>query len=391
MQFLNVVIVVIFCLFVMEVWCWLEGVIFLFECLLINVSQVVFVQLLFELLCCVMVDVLLQQVDVYLYGLVFGCLMLCDVVVWDWLCDYGGMIWFVQVVIMQGCNQVFCVVMQMLVGLGDQIILLLLWYFNYKMWLDMQGIGVVGLYCGQGMIFDVVEVEKLLIDRICVIVLVSFNNFLGVEYLVEILCVFMMLVCVCGIVLIFDEIYCDFDSCDGVLYDLFIDFDWVDMLIYFYSFFKVYCLIGYCVGVLIVSEVCMVQVEKFLDIVVICVSQIGQIGVEWGMVYLGDWLVGEWVEILVWCVVMQVVMVDLLGWQVKGCGVYFVWVEYLFDMVLDQLVKCFVVDVGVLMLFGMMFMLDGDVQGVWYLCIVFVNVDVQGIVVFVGWFVVFCF
>ncbi|MTH65022.1 aminotransferase [Paracoccus shanxieyensis] len=369
---------------VMEARRWLEGVTFPPERPLINVSQAAPVQPPPEPLRRAMADALLQQADAHLYGPVLGRPTLRDAVARDWSRDYGGTIRPAQVAITQGCNQAFCAVMQTLAGPGDQIILPLPWYFNHKMWLDMQGIGAVGLHCGQGMIPDAAEAEKLLTDRTRAIVLVSPNNPSGAEYPAETLRAFMTLARARGIALILDETYRDFDSRDGAPHDLFTDPDWADTLIHLYSFSKAYRLTGHRVGALIASEARMVQVEKFLDTVAICASQIGQIGAEWGMAHLGDWLAGERAEILARRAAMQAAMADLPGWQVKGCGAYFAWVEHPFDMASDQLAKRLVADAGVLMLPGTMFMPDGDAQGARHLRIAFANVDAQGIAALAG-------
>lgn len=200
----------------------------------------------------------------------------------DWSAAYGGTIRPAQVAITQGCNQAFCAAIQTLAGPGDQVILPLPWYFNHKMWLDMQGIGAVGLHCGQGMIPDASEAERLITPRTRAIVLVSPNNPSGAEYPAETLRAFLDLARSRGLALILDETYRDFDSREGAPHDLFADPEWSDTLIHLYSFSKAYRLTGHRVGALITSESRMVEVEKFVDTVAICASQLGQIGALWG-------------------------------------------------------------------------------------------------------------
>ncbi len=45
-----------------------------------------------------------------------------------------------NVLITAGCNQAYCLTTLSLVKAGEEIILPLPYYFNYQMWLDMQGI-----------------------------------------------------------------------------------------------------------------------------------------------------------------------------------------------------------------------------------------------------------
>jgi len=364
---------------VMEARRWLDGVTFTPDRPLINVSQAAPVDPPPEPLRRAMADAALNQPDAHFYGPVLGRGELREAVARDWSAAYGGSIRAGQVAITQGCNQAFCAAIQSLAGAGEEIILPLPWYFNHKMWLDMQGIRAVGLHCGQGMIPDVAEAARLITDRTRAIVLVSPNNPSGAEYPAETLRAFFELARSRGIGLIVDETYRDFDSRSGAPHGLFADPDWGDTLIHLYSFSKAYRLTGHRIGALIASETRMVEVEKFLDTVAICASQIGQIGAAWGMEHLGDWLAGERVEILNRRRAMAEGMAALDGWKVKGCGAYFAWVEHPFDLPSPELAKRLVREAGVLLLPGTMFMPEGDAEGARHVRIAFANADVAGI------------
>ncbi|MFO1140017.1 MAG: aminotransferase [Paracoccus sp. (in: a-proteobacteria)] len=369
---------------VMEARRWLEGVVFPPDRPLINVSQAAPVDPPPEPLRRAMADAALNQPDAHFYGPVLGRTELREAVARDWNRDYGGDIRAGEVAITQGCNQAFCAAIQTLAAPGDEIILPLPWYFNHKMWLDMQGIRTVGLHCGQGMIPDAAEAAKLITDRTRAIVLVSPNNPSGAEYPAEVLRAFLELARSRGIALIVDETYRDFDSRDGAPHDLFTDPDWRDTLIHLYSFSKAYRLTGHRVGALIASPARMVEVEKFLDTVAICAAQIGQIGATWGMAHLGDWLAGERAEILARRRAMAEGMAALPGWRVKGCGAYFAWVEHPFDMASPDLARELVRKAGVLLLPGTMFMPEGDPEGASHVRIAFANADRDGIATLMG-------
>ena len=364
---------------VMEARRWLEGVVFPPDRPLINVSQAAPVDPPPEPLRRAMADAALNQPDAHFYGPVLGRTELREAVARDWNRDYGGDIRAGEVAITQGCNQAFCAAIQTLAAPGDEIILPLPWYFNHKMWLDMQGIRTVGLHCGQGMIPDAAEAAKLITDRTRAIVLVSPNNPSGAEYPAEVLRAFLELARSRGIALIVDETYRDFDSREGAPHDLFTDPDWRDTLIHLYSFSKAYRLTGHRVGALIASPARMVEVEKFLDTVAICAAQICQIGATWGMAHLGDWLAGERAEILARRRAMAQGMAALPGWRVKGCGAYFAWVEHPFDMASPDLARDLVRKAGVLLLPGTMFMPEGDPEGARHVRIAFANADQAGI------------
>lgn len=364
---------------VMEARRWLEGVTFAPDRPLINVSQAAPVEPPPEPLRRAMADAALNLPDAHFYGPVLGRAELREAVAKDWSHAYGGEIRAGQVAITQGCNQAFCAAIQTLAGAGDEIILPLPWYFNHKMWMDMQGIRSVGLHCGQGMIPDAAEAAKLINDRTRAIVLVSPNNPSGAEYPAETLRAFFDLARSRNLALIVDETYRDFDSRSGAPHALFADPDWGDTLIHLYSFSKAYRLTGHRIGALIASDARMVEVEKFLDTVAICASQIGQIGAAWGMENLGDWLAGERAEILARRAAMEEGMATLHGWKVKGCGAYFAWVEHPFDLPSPELARRLVREAGVLLLPGTMFMPEGDAQGARHVRIAFANADRAGI------------
>ena len=364
---------------VMEARRWLEGVTFPPDRPLINVSQAAPVEPPPEPMRRAMAQAVLDRPDAHLYGAVLGRSELREAVARDWSAAYGGSIDPAQVAITQGCNQAFCAAIQTLAGPGDEIILPVPWYFNHKMWLDMQGIRTVPLRCGQDMVPDPQDAARLVTDRTRAIVLVSPNNPSGAEYPAEVLRGFFDLARSRGLALIVDETYRDFDSRAGAPHDLFTDPDWPDTLIQLYSFSKAYRLTGHRTGALIASPARMVEVEKFLDTVAICASQIGQIGAAWGMANLRDWLAGERAEILARRDAMARGMAALPGWRVKGCGAYFAWVEHPFDLASPDLARRLVSEAGVLALPGTMFMPDGDAEAARHLRIAFANVDAEGI------------
>ncbi|WP_199260670.1 aminotransferase [Paracoccus binzhouensis] len=364
---------------VMEARRWLEGLVFPPERPLINLSQAAPVEPPPEALRRAMAEAALERPDAHLYGPVLGRPELREVVARDWSRAYAGTIRPDEVAITQGCNQAFCAAIQTLARAGDEVILPTPWYFNHKMWLDMQGIRAVPLRCGPGMLPDAEAAARLISDRSRAIVLVSPNNPSGAEYPAELLRAFFDLARSRGLALILDETYRDFDAREGAPHDLFADPDWGNTLIHLYSFSKAYRLTGHRVGALIASPARMAEVEKFLDTVAICAGQIGQIGAAWGMANLREWLAGERAEILARRNAMARGMAALPGWRVKGCGAYFAWVEHPFDMPAPELAQRLLHQAGVLLLPGTMFMPEGDPEAARHLRIAFANADRDGI------------
>lgn len=315
----------------------------------------------------------------HLYGPVLGLPELRAEIAAQWSAGYGGAVAPGQVAITQGCNQAFCAVMATLAGAGDNVILPTPWYFNHKMWLDMQGVAALPLPTGPGLIPDADDAAALITDRTRAIVLVSPNNPGGAEYPAATLAAFRDLARARGIALIVDETYRDFDSRTGRPHDLFADPDWADTLIQLYSFSKAYRLTGHRVGAVVASAARLAEVEKFLDTVAICPSQLGQIAALWGMRNLGQWVAGERDEILARRAAMVAGFPGLPGWRLLGCGAYFAYAEHPFAAGSPDVAREILRQQAVLMLPGTMFMPDTDPAGARQMRIAFANVDAAGI------------
>ncbi len=364
---------------VMEARRWLDGVTFPPDRPLINVSQAAPVDPPPLALRQALADAALHDDAAHLYGPVLGLPALRAEISAQWSMAYGGVIAPDQVAITQGCNQAFTAVMSTLAGSGDEVILPTPWYFNHKMWLDMQGVTAVPLPCGAGLIPDPEHAASLITPRTKAIVLVSPNNPGGAEYPAEIVASFRDLARQNNLALIIDETYRDFDSRIGAPHDLFADPDWPDVLIHLYSFSKAYRLTGHRVGAIVAATDRLAQVEKFLDTVAICPSQLGQIGALWGMRNLSQWVAGERAEILRRRAAMIQGFQSLEGWSLLGCGAYFAYAEHPFALPSDQFARRLVTDAGILMLPGTMFQPAGSPAGKRQLRIAFANIDVAGI------------
>ncbi|MDO9637903.1 MAG: aminotransferase [Pseudotabrizicola sp.] len=369
---------------VMEARRWLQGVTHPADRPLINVSQAAPVEPPPLALRQAIADAALTNDAAHLYGPVLGLPELRAEIAGQWSALYGGSIDAAEVAITQGCNQAFTAVMSTLAGAGDEVILPTPWYFNHKMWFDMQGVHTVPLDTGPTLIPDADLARQLITPKTRAIVLVSPNNPGGVEYPAQTLTDFRDLCRTHGIALIVDETYRDFDSrhsveLGGRPHDLFADPDWSDTLIHLYSFSKAYRLTGHRVGAVVASTSRLAEVEKFLDTVAICPGQLGQIAALWGMRNLGQWVAGERDEILSRRRAMIDGFAQLDGWQLLGCGAYFAYVAHPFDLPSDQLCKRLVSEASILMLPGTMFQPAGSAAGRQQIRIAFANVDAAGI------------
>ncbi|MCU0826171.1 MAG: aminotransferase [Tabrizicola sp.] len=364
---------------VMEARRWIQGVTFPADRPLINVSQAAPVESPPMGLRQALAEAALDDPNAHLYGPVLGLPSLREEIAAQWSAAYGGDIAPAQVAITQGCNQAFTAVMATLAGAGDEVILPTPWYFNHKMWLDMTGVRAVPLDTGATLIPDAAQAERLITGKTRAIVLVTPNNPGGVEYPAETLAAFRDLARAHGLALIIDETYRDFDSRSGRPHELFADPDWAGTVIQLYSFSKAYRLTGHRVGAIVASTDRLAEVEKFLDTVAICPSQLGQIGALWGMRNLSQWVAGERDEILARRRAMTDGFTALDGWKLLGCGAYFAYVEHPFDMASDALCKRLVTEASLLMLPGTMFQPEGSAAGKRQIRIAFANVDAGGI------------
>jgi aspartate/methionine/tyrosine aminotransferase len=366
---------------VMEARRWITGRTFPSDRPLLNLSQAAPVEPPPEEMRQAMADALLTNPASHLYGPVLGMPELREEVARRWSQDYDGEISAMQVAITSGCNEAFAAVMATLAGSGDEVILPTPWYFNHKMWLDMMGVKAVPLPTGPGLIPSAELAATLVNRRTRAIVLVSPNNPGGAEYPAEVLHAFLNLARACGVALVVDETYRDFDSRDGAPHQLFNDPDWADTLIHLYSFSKAYRLTGHRVGAVVADIRRLDEVEKFLDTVTICPSQIGQIGALWGMQHLRRWVAGERGEILARRRALAKGFPALEHWRLLGLGAYFAYAEHSYDMPSDTLAKRLVEDQSLLLLPGTMFRPANDAAGQREVRIAFANADLDGIAV----------
>ena len=366
---------------VMEARRWLDGVTFSEDKPLINVSQAAPVDAPPKPLREALANAALNIPEAHLYGPVLGLPALRSEVASQWSAAYGGPIADTQVAITSGCNQAFAAAIATLAANGDEVILPTPWYFNHKMWLDMQGITTIPLPAGDGMLPDPDRARALITSRTRAIVLVTPNNPTGAEYPADLLRRFYELAREHGLALIIDETYRDFDARTGAPHDLFSDPDWDQTLIQLYSFSKAYRLTGHRVGAMVASTPRLAEVEKFLDTVAICPNQLGQHAALWGMQNLSQWLTGERAEILQRRGAIKAGFPALAanGWKLLGCGAYFAYVEHPFATPSDRLAQKLVTDSAILLLPGTMFMPASDPSGTRQLRIAFANIDSAGI------------
>ena len=360
---------------------WVEGVQFPHDRPLLNVSQAAPAEAPPEGLRQAIADAALNTVDAHLYGPVLGSGALRCALARQISDHYRAEVRQEQTGITSGCNQAFAASISALCGEGDEVIIPVPWYFNHKMWLDMAGVTAVPLHVGEGMLPNRNAAARLITSRTRAIVLVTPNNPCGVEYPAGLVQAFYDLARELGLALIVDETYRDFDSRTDEPHGLFQTDDWDQTLIHLYSFSKAYRLTGHRVGAIAASPERMFEMEKFLDTVTICPSQLGQAGALWGIENLQSWLAGERREILDRRTAIEegFPVLAAKGWKLLSCGAYFAYVEHPFGLPSEDIAKQLVEESSVLMLPGSMFMPEDDPAGRRQFRIAFANVDKAGI------------
>jgi aspartate/methionine/tyrosine aminotransferase len=316
----------------------------------------------------------------HIYGPVLGLPDLRAEIADRWSQAYGGRIAPADVAVTPGCNMAFCAALATLAGPGDAVLLPVPWYFNHKMWLDLQGIETIPLPCGPDMLPDLEAAARLMTPRVRAVVLVTPNNPTGAEYPAGTVAAFADLARRNGATLVLDETYRDFDSRDGAPHALFADPDWRDTLVHLYSFSKAFRLTGHRVGALIAHPDRLAQAEKFLDTTSICAPQLGQRAALWGLRHLAPWVAGERTEVLRRRAAVREIFDTLPGWRVLGAGAYFAYVRHPFPKPSDRLARRLVSEQSLLMLPGTMFSPEG--QGRDQIRLAFANLGQDGIAEF---------
>jgi aspartate/methionine/tyrosine aminotransferase len=247
--------------------------------------------------------------------------------------EYGAPVPVEAVGITAGCNQAFCLAAAALARAGEEVILPAPFYFNYQMWLEMLGIGLVPLPVGhRDALPDPEDAVRLITERTRAIVLISPNNPTGATYPAELIEAFYRLAQRHGIALVLDETYKDFRAESGPAHRLFQDPDWPGTLIQLYSFSKAYSLTGYRVGALTAGAPILESVAKAMDCVAICAPNIGQEAALFGLQRLAHWreekrrmMLGRLQAL------REAFRVNALRYQLISSGAFFAWVRHPFE------------------------------------------------------------
>ncbi|HEY2700774.1 MAG TPA: aminotransferase [Pseudonocardiaceae bacterium] len=265
-----------------------------------------------------------------------------------------------QMVITAGCNQAFCLVAQSLTEPGDEVIEALPYYFNYDMWLRMNGVVPRYLEPGPGLVPTPEAAEALINSRTRAIVLVSPGNPSGITIPPDVLRGFFRLAARHDIALIVDETYRSFRDTDEPAHDLFTDPDWPRTLISLHSFSKDLAIPGYRIGAVVASAEVNREVMKLLDCVAICPPRVGQEAAWAGLTAAGEWRRLRAAEIADKRQWLQAVMSDRPGgFETVASGGFFAWLRHPFaGRPIEDVVRELVTGYDTLVIAGTAFLPD---------------------------------
>jgi len=195
-----------------------------------------------------------------------------------------------NVAVTAGCNQAYSVVMQALLGAGDEVIMPLPWYFNHRMYLDMLGARAVGVPVDESALGvpALSEIEKHIGERTRAIMIVSPNNPVGAIYPPRFIDELNTLAREHDLALVIDETYRDFIADPALRHRLFDRSDWSENVVQLYSFSKSFGMTGYRVGSVVASTDLINQIVKILDCQTICAPAISQHAALTGLTECGE-------------------------------------------------------------------------------------------------------
>lgn len=255
-----------------------------------------------------------------------------------------------------GCNQAFCTVISALAGPGDNVVLVLPFYFNHDMWLRVEGIEPRYLRPDDRLLPSPETASGLLDDRTRAIVLVTPGNPSGVTYPPDLVHAFADLASTAGVALVVDETYRSFRPTTAPAHRLFDRADWRDHVVSLHSFSKDLAIPGYRVGGVVAGEAARVEALKVLDCVAISAPVIGQLASATGLLEAAGWRAEQRERTLSLQRHFESVMTDRPGgFELVTAGAYFGWVRAPGDRATGDVVRDLVVDHDILTIPGTAF------------------------------------
>jgi aspartate/methionine/tyrosine aminotransferase len=271
---------------------------------------------------------------------------------------YRGPVEPEHVFVTAGCNQAFCLVAGALTVPGDEVVLVLPFYFNHDMWLRMNGVRPVYLDPGPDQVPTPEAVAELLTSRTRALVVVTPGNPSGLTVPPERITALAELAARRGIALILDETYRSFRDTTEPAHPLFTDPGWSETVVSLHSFSKEFAIPGYRVGAVVGAPRLHRQLAKLLDCVAISAPRIGQEAAWAGLARARDWRAARAAEIAGRRARFRELMAGRPGgFELLAAGGVFGWLRHPFaDRSTEDVVRALVLEHDTLVIPGTAFL-----------------------------------
>lgn len=261
-----------------------------------------------------------------------------------------------DIVITAGCNQAFCAVINAVAGPGDNVVLVVPFYFNHDMWLRVEGIDPRYVHPAQDLVPTADEIAAVMDERTRAVTIVTPGNPSGAITPPERIAEIAELCTARDVALVLDETYRSYRGTDEPAHRMFDIPTWRDTVVSLHSFSKDLAIPGYRVGAIVAGERLRVEALKILDCVTICAPSLGQLAVETGLRECGDWRAAQAERIIGLQHAFEATMAERPGrFELVGAGAYFGWVGHHRDRPTVDVVKQLLVDHSVLTIPGIAF------------------------------------
>ncbi|HDR46142.1 MAG TPA: aminotransferase [Geoalkalibacter subterraneus] len=208
---------------------------------------------------------------------------------------YGAQITPDQLCLTIGASQAFWLTMVTLCRPGDEVVVVVPYYFDHVMVLDMLGIRSVFVPFDDqnGGIPDPRALASRINERTRALLMVTPSNPTGVVMPPEVLAEIHHLARKNDVALVLDETYQAFIPGGACPHDLFCDPDWSDHFIHIASYGKTFALTGMRAGVLAASPDFMRQALKAQDTMAVCAPRLTQQAILYGVTRLDGWVAAK--------------------------------------------------------------------------------------------------
>ncbi len=269
---------------------------------------------------------------------------------------YGASIGADHVAMTTGCNQAFSLVASTIAAPGDNVVLVLPYYFNHHMWLELDNLEARLVRPATGVAPTVDELASALDDRTRAIVLVTPGNPTGLTLEPDLIAAAADLASARDVVLILDETYRSFVPGDAAPHEVFRRAGWADHVVSLHSFSKDLAIPGHRTGCIVGHPGLLAEASKLIDCITICPTRIGQEAVLAGLADTSGWRAAKVAEIAANEARFRAILAERPGgFELHAAGAYYGWVSHDREASSDTVAERLLAEQGVYTLPGSAF------------------------------------